>query len=131
MNLSELGIQLHMFASAAANIFYAARCAWPGNVGYSDQTHGIVFYRPSWKKRVASYSVAMYEQHPLPVRMAYVAVERSFEDVLVRMRVCGYTGESWEELTRENHHHYIAPIDQEGLWQADYGVVRRNDDYLF
>ncbi|HEX2614444.1 MAG TPA: hypothetical protein VHL10_03055 [Nitrososphaera sp.] len=114
MNTVEL--QQRFLAAQRYNEFFAAQAMWDTN-----QARAIVFSRPAWRSREAAYSVAMY----LPNDGAYVAVERSLDTVLAVMHRHGYTDEQWQ-CDGQTYHDYIAPIDQDPLWNADYGVIRQS-----
>jgi hypothetical protein len=112
LNTTEL--QQHFSTAQQANEFTAARTIWNTN-----QIRACVFFRPAWRTREAAYSFALY----LPDDGAYIAVEQSLDAVLAVLRRYDYTDEQWQDVDRLGCHHHIAPVDEERLWNAGYGVI--------
>jgi hypothetical protein len=115
--LNQTELQQRFNHAQQENEFFAAQAMWDSN-----QARACIFFRPAWRTREAAYAFAMY----LPDDGAHVAVEQNIQAALTVLRRHGYADEQWQDVDRLGCHHNVAPIDEERLWNAGYGVIRQS-----
>lgn len=145
--LTELGIQLHFYATEQEQGFYFARTSWPVPRAAEDIPHGddtfsllsveefpmlayreiraCILYRKAWKARKAAYCIAVYKSVPFE---SHIMLLHDVGAALTQLSEHGYTGrEMWIPETREAHYHYIAPSHQGKIWTLNtFEVELRN-----
>jgi hypothetical protein len=120
-SLSLAAVELQFFASQTADVYYGARCSWyiaPIWQHIKSIVNAVVFYRRSFRKRVAGY--ALYLERWQPSDILRVSLEASFADVLAQLAPHGFTHDIlWIPEERQNIYHYIPPRFEAELWNSN------------
>lgn len=121
-SISFLDMQTQLTASQLADVFYCTRASWPiaaqrPKMKYT-QVNALVFYRRSFRKRLAGFGVYINQWYPSETLR--VSLERSLDDVLAHLLAHGYTLDiRWLVEPRETMYHHLISAHDALLWTSN------------